>query len=187
MALTSVRECSGHRTIKTKCAPMSCMAVTVSNRTKGIPVYLRLRGVELERKNSPEYTEKRLSSATPGESSCREKGRLGDNLSARDLIRTVTKMWLASQRQWRVPESKTGFVERCTQFSGSEYSVSCRVVLCCVVLRGSFQRSAMPRTIRTPFLRSVAGELGLLLAGHTAVLSKECQLTRIYFDDAQNS
>ena len=187
MALTSVRECTGHRTIKTQCAPMSCIAVTVSSRIEGIPVYLRLRGVVLERKNSPGYTDKRLSSPTPGKWSCREKGRLRDNSSARDLMRTVTKMWLASQTQWRAPESKTGFVELCTQFSGSKYSVSCRVVLCCVVLRGSFQRSAMPRTIRTPFLRSVAGELGLLLAGHTAVLSKECQLTRIYFDDAQNS
>ena len=128
MALTSVRECTGHRTIKTQCAPMSCIAVTVSSRIEGIPVYLRLRGVVLERKNSPGYTDKRLSSPTPGKWSCREKGRLRDNSSARDLMRTVTKMWLASQTQWRAPESKTGFVERCTQFSGSEYSVSCRVV-----------------------------------------------------------
>ena len=131
MALTSVRECTGHRTIKTQCAPMSCMAVTVSSRIEGIPVYLRLRGVVLERKNSPGYTDKRLSSPTPGEWSCREKGRLRDNSSARELMRTVTNMWLASQTQWRAPESKTGFVERCTKFSGSKYSVSCRVVSCC--------------------------------------------------------
>ena len=158
MALTSVRECTGHRTIKTQCAPMSCMAVTVSSRIEGIPVYLRLRGVVLERKNSPEYTEKRLSSATPGESSCREKGRLGDNLSARDLIRTVTKMWLASQTQWRAPESKTGFVERCTQFSGSKYSVSCRVVLWGATIRNAKVNS---HTV----LEVSSGRTGALVSG----------------------